>query len=177
MLLIHFCDIKFIGLSSGREWKHTYLPQINGYLLRMKGEICTTSLKIPLLKSTSWICNISFLLLGYRHVISVSACLVLLYWNPVINPLLFLFQGQGIFFLLKPICGFWRSQSLESSHGFLLLPRIWIYLFCLPFSQQEHKHRYNPEETHKLSSLPFIIDKLSVKFSSVRLVLTLHTEF
>lgn len=52
-------------------------------------------------------------------------------------------SGQGIFFLLKPIHGLWRSQSLGSSHGCLLLPRIWIYLSCLPFSHQEYKHRFN----------------------------------
>ena len=104
------------------------MPQISADLLHMKGAICTTSLQIPLLKSTSWICNINFLLLGYRHVISVSPCLVLLCWNPLINPSLFSFQGQGIFFLLKPIHGLWRSQS-------------WV-LATVAFSYQESEYTF-----------------------------------
>lgn len=81
---------------------------------------------MSVLKSTSVMC-ITFFLPGYRHEIFLFACLVLLCWNPLTNPL----QNQGGFFQLSHKQGLSRFHSLRSKRAFIPFPKNWLHMFAV----------------------------------------------
>lgn len=114
------------ALLSQRVEAHLIAPNHCWFTTRVRGIVHKRPINQLLLKSTFLMCNISFLP-GYRHVISLSACLVLLCWNPLINPL----QSQGRFFLLSHKQGLSRLHSLRSKHAYIPFPKNQLHMFAV----------------------------------------------